>query len=140
MRRLLLRAAAIARNATKPVAEAVVGALTVGLLRTIRYFDPIKTANFFGRVMRLIGPKLREQTGSAATISPPPSPRNRPRKSRPSWPASGTISAASVAEFAHLDHVWELRSRIIPNAAAIEIEPRSARIVRQAAATTASRR
>ena len=53
MNRLLLRTKARLRDATKPVAEAAVGALTVALLRTTRYFDPDKTANFFGRVTRL---------------------------------------------------------------------------------------
>ena len=44
MRRLLLRTKARIRDATKPLGEAAVGAVTIGLLRTTRYFDPIKTA------------------------------------------------------------------------------------------------
>ncbi len=42
------------------MAESAVGALTIALLRTTRYFDPDKTANFFGRVTRFIGRRLRE--------------------------------------------------------------------------------
>ena len=37
------------RDAAKPLSEAAVGALTVGLLRTTRYFDPDKTSDLFGR-------------------------------------------------------------------------------------------
>ena len=55
MNRLLLRTKAHLRDATKPVADAAVGAMTIALLRTTRYFDPEKTANFLGRVTRFIG-------------------------------------------------------------------------------------
>ena len=41
MLRLFLRARAKLRDALKPLGEAVVGALTIALLRTTRYFDPI---------------------------------------------------------------------------------------------------
>jgi len=69
MRRLLLRTKARVRDATKPLTEAAVGALTIGLLRTTRYFDPIKTANLFGRITRSIGPMiLRREQRSAAPI------------------------------------------------------------------------
>ena len=61
MSRLLPRARARLRVATKPIAEAAVGALTIGMLRTSRYFDPIKTANLFGRIARSVGPMMREQ-------------------------------------------------------------------------------
>ena len=60
MNRLLLRTKARVRDAAKPMTEAAVGGLTIALLRTTRYFDPIKTANFFGRVTRFIGRRLRE--------------------------------------------------------------------------------
>src|SRR5882672_10647872 len=60
MNRLLLRTKARLRDAAKPVSEAAVGGLTIALLRTTRYFDPDKTANFFGRVTHFIGRRLRE--------------------------------------------------------------------------------
>jgi len=60
MNRLLLRTKARLRDAAKPMTEAAVGALTVGMLRTTRYFDPVKTADLFGRVTRFIGRRLRE--------------------------------------------------------------------------------
>ena len=69
MRRLLLRTRARIRDATKPLHEAAVGAVTIGLLRTTRYFDPIKTANLFGRITRLIGPALREQRIGRANLT-----------------------------------------------------------------------
>src|SRR5438445_308132 len=61
MHPLLLRTKAHIRDAVKPVAEGAIGALTVAMLRTTRYFDPDKTANLFGRIARLIGPAMREQ-------------------------------------------------------------------------------
>ena len=56
MQRLLHRAKARLRDTTTPLGQAAVGALTIGILRTARYFDPIKTANLFGRIARSIGP------------------------------------------------------------------------------------
>ena len=69
MRRLLLRTRARIRNATKPLGEAAVGAVTIGLLRATRYFDPIKTANLFGRITRFIGPMTREQKIARANLT-----------------------------------------------------------------------
>jgi len=68
MHPLLLRARANIRDATKPIVEALVGAVTIVLLRTTRYFDPIKTADFLGRVTRLIGPLTREQRIGRANL------------------------------------------------------------------------
>ena len=69
MQRLLLRARARLRDATKPLGQAAVGALTIGILRTARYFDPIKTANLFGRIARSIGPMMREQKIGRANLA-----------------------------------------------------------------------
>ena len=55
MNRLLLRTKARLRDAAKPVAELAVGGLTIALLRTTRFFDPDKTANFFGRAHGVAG-------------------------------------------------------------------------------------
>ena len=70
MNRLLLRTKARLRDAAKPMTEAAVGALTVVLLRTTRYFDPDKTANFFGRVTRFIGRRLREDRIGRENVCP----------------------------------------------------------------------
>jgi KDO2-lipid IV(A) lauroyltransferase len=123
MQRQLIRAAAIARNATKPAAEAIVGALAVGMLRSIRHFDPIKTADFFGSAMRRIGPKLSEHNvGRANLIAafPEKSPEEIEAILSGVWDNLGRL----VAEFAHLDHVWQLDQEH-PERGRIEVEPRS---------------
>ena len=43
--------------------------MTIGILRTARYFDPIKTANLFGRIARSIGPLMREQKIGRANLT-----------------------------------------------------------------------
>src|SRR5467141_1185851 len=106
MQRLLPRARAHIREATKPIAEAAVGALTVGMLRTTRYFDPIKTANLFGRVARLIGPVMREQKIGRANLTtafPEKSPAEIEAILAGVWDNLGRVGA----EFAHLDHIWK---------------------------------
>ena len=123
MSRLLPRAKARIRNATKPFGEAAVGALTVGMLRTTRYFDPIKTANLFGRVARLIGPVMREQKIGRANLTaafPEKSPAEIETILAGVWDNLGRVGA----EFAHLDHVWE-HDPARPEDSRIEIEPRT---------------
>ena len=39
-----------AREAAKSLGGGLIGAATVGMLRTTRYFDPAKTSDFFARV------------------------------------------------------------------------------------------
>jgi Kdo2-lipid IVA lauroyltransferase/acyltransferase len=123
MRSLLLRARALFRDATKPIVDALVGVLTIALLRTVRYFDPIKTANLFGRLARLIGPMTREQKTARANLI-----AAFPEKSREEietilegvWDNLGRYGA----EFAHLDHVWE-HDPAFPEKSRIEIGPRT---------------
>jgi Kdo2-lipid IVA lauroyltransferase/acyltransferase len=106
MQRLMLRAKARLRDATKPLGQAAVGALTIGLLRTARYFDPIKTANLFGRVARSIGPLMREQKIGRANLTaafPEKSPTEIEAILAGVWDNLGRVGA----EFAHLDHIWE---------------------------------
>src|SRR4030088_3059162 len=105
MSRLLLRAKARIRDATKPLGEAAVGALTVGMLRSTRYFDPIKTANLFGRIARLIGPVMREPRIGRANLTaafPEKSPAEIEAILAVFW---GTLGGLRE-EFAHLDHIW----------------------------------
>jgi Kdo2-lipid IVA lauroyltransferase/acyltransferase len=123
MHPLLLRTKARIRNATKPVGEAAVGALTVVLLRITRYFDPIKTANLFGRIAGLIGPLTREQRIGRANLT-----AAFPEKSREDietilagvWDNLGRLAA----EFAHLDHIWQ-HDPAFPEQSRIEIGPRT---------------
>jgi KDO2-lipid IV(A) lauroyltransferase len=106
MNRLLRRTKARLRDATKPVAEAAVGALTVALLRSTRAFDPDKTANFFGRVTRFIGRRLREDRIGRENLTrafPEKSPEEIEKTLAGVWDNLGRIGA----EFAHLDHLWD---------------------------------
>jgi KDO2-lipid IV(A) lauroyltransferase len=106
MHPLLLRTKARIRDATKPLGEAAVGALTIGMLRTTRYFDPVKTANLFGRVARLIGSKLREDRIGRDNLTaafPEKSPEEIETILAGVWDNLGRVGA----EFAHLDHIWD---------------------------------
>ena len=123
MHPLMLRTKARIRDATKPIGEAAVGALTVILLRITRYFDPIKTANLFGRIAGLIGPLTREQQIGRANLT-----AAFPEKSREEietilagvWDNLGRLAA----EFAHLDHIWQ-HDPALPEHSRIEIGPRT---------------
>jgi KDO2-lipid IV(A) lauroyltransferase len=106
MSRLLLRAKARLRDATKPAAEAAIGALTVGMLRTTRYFDPDKTAKFFGHAAHFIGRRLREDRIGRENLKaafPEKSPEEIEEILTGVWHNLGRIGA----EFAHLGN-WEL--------------------------------
>jgi KDO2-lipid IV(A) lauroyltransferase len=106
MNRLLLRTRARVRDAAKPMTEAAVGALTVALLRTTRYFDPVKTADLFGRVTRFIGRRLREDRIGRENLKvafPEKSPEEIETILAGVWDNLGRIGA----EFAHLDHIWD---------------------------------
>jgi Kdo2-lipid IVA lauroyltransferase/acyltransferase len=106
MHKQLARAKARLRDATKPLGEAAVGAATIGMLRTTRYFDPVKTANLFGRVTRFIGRRLREDRVGRENLT-----AAFPEKSQEEietilagvWDNLGRFGA----EFAHLDHIWD---------------------------------
>jgi KDO2-lipid IV(A) lauroyltransferase len=107
----------------KSFGGATVGALTIGLLRTTRYFDPIKTANLFGRIARLIGPLMREQKIGRANLTaafPEKSPSEIEIILAGVWDNLGRIGA----EFAHLDHIWE-HDPARPDQSRIEIGPRT---------------
>jgi Kdo2-lipid IVA lauroyltransferase/acyltransferase len=123
MHPLLLRTKARIRDATKPLGEAAVGALTVGLLRTTRYFDPIKTASLFGRVARFIGSKLREDRIGRENLKaafPEKSPEEIETILAAVWDNLGRVGA----EFAHLDHIWDY-DRDHPENSRVEIPPRT---------------
>ena len=123
MQRLLLRARARLRDLTKRLGQAAVGALTIGILRTARYFDPIKTANLFGRIARLIGPMMQEQKIGRANLTaafPEKSPAEIEAILAGVWDNLGRVGA----EFAHLDHIWEY-DPARPEDSRIEIDKRS---------------
>ncbi|WP_454629834.1 lipid A biosynthesis lauroyl acyltransferase [Bradyrhizobium cenepequi] len=122
-RLLLLRARARLRDAAKPVSEAAVGALTIALLRTTRCFDPLKTANFFGRAAHFIGRRLREDRIGRENLTaafPEKSPEEIEKILAGVWDNLGRIGA----EFAHLDHIWDY-DRDHPENSRIELPPRT---------------
>lgn len=124
MNRLLLRTKARLRDAAKPVTEAAVGALTVGLLRTTRYFDPVKTANLFGRATRFLGRRLREDQIGRANLTaafPEKSPDEIETILAGVWDNLGRIAA----EFAHLDHIWDYDPNHPEKPSRIEFSPRT---------------
>src|ERR1700761_2045278 len=123
MHPLLLRTRARLRDAGKSLGGAAVGALTIAMLRATRYFDPVKTGNFFARVTRLIGPLLREQKIGRANLTaafPEKSPEEIEAILAGVWDNVGRVGA----EFAHLDHIWE-HDPAHPEDSRIEIEPRA---------------
>jgi len=123
MHPIVLRARARAREAAKSLGGAVVGALTVGMLRTTRYFDPIKTANAFARITRRIGPLLREQRIARANLTaafPEKSSNEIEEILGGVWDNLGRMGA----EFAHLDHIWD-HDVAHPELSRIEIPPRT---------------
>ena len=123
MHSLLARTKARLRDATKSFGGAAVGALTVGMLRTTRYFDPIKTANLFGRIARAVGPMMREQRIGRANLTaafPEKSPAEIETILAGVWDNLGRVGA----EFAHLDHIWE-HDPAFPEQSRIEILPRT---------------
>lgn len=123
MRRILLRLRAILRDALKPVTGAIIGAVAVGILKVVRYFDPDKTADFFAAITRKIGPLLPEQKIGRANLTaafPEKSPEEIERILSGVWDNLGRVGA----EFAHIDHIWNLDLEN-PNHSRIETTPQN---------------
>jgi KDO2-lipid IV(A) lauroyltransferase len=123
MSRLLLRTKARIRDAARPLGAAAVGALTIGILRATRYFDPIKTADLFGRITRLIGPAMGEQRIGRANLTaafPEKSPAEIETILAGVWDNLGRVGA----EFAHLDHIWDY-DPACPEKSCIELPQRT---------------
>ena len=112
-----------ARNAAKSIGGGLIGAATVGMLRTTRYFDPVKTSDFFARVTKTIGPRLREHRIGRANLTaafPEKSPDEIEEILMGVWDNLGRVGA----EFAHIDHVWDY-DRAHPERSRIELSPRT---------------
>ena len=123
MQDLPFRAGARFRDVAKSASQAAVGALTIGILRTARYFDPIRTANLFGWITRSIGPMMREHKIGRANLTaafPEKSPAEIEAILAGVWDNLGRVGA----EFAHLDHIWEYDPDR-PEESRIEIDKRS---------------
>lgn len=107
MRRLFLRTRAILRDALKPVTGAILGGIAVTVLRVTRYFDPDRTADFFASITRTVGPWLPEHKIGRANLTaafPEKSPSEIDTILTGVWDNLGRVGA----EFAHLDHIWNL--------------------------------
>ncbi|QPF87474.1 lipid A biosynthesis lauroyl acyltransferase [Bradyrhizobium genosp. L] len=106
MKRLLLRTRAGLRDTAKPLLDAATGAATIGMLRATRYFDPDKTARFFGRAAHFIGRRLREDRIGRENLTaafPEKSPQEIEQILSGVWHNLGRLGA----EFAHLDRIWD---------------------------------
>ena len=120
----LARAKARLRDAVRPLSEAAVGVLTVGLLRSTRYFDADKTADAFSRITRRIGPLLRENRIGRANLTaafPEKSPAEIETILAGVWDNLGRVGA----EFAHLDHIWDFDINFPTRYGRIEIPRRT---------------
>src|ERR1700742_4967691 len=120
---LLLRTRARIREGANRLRGGAVGALTIAMLRTTRYFDPVKTANLFGRIARLIGPLLPEQRIGRANLTaafPEKSPEEIETILAGVWDNLGRIGA----EFAHIDRIGDY-DPACPEKSRIEIAQRT---------------
>ncbi|MCL2714459.1 MAG: lipid A biosynthesis lauroyl acyltransferase [Alphaproteobacteria bacterium] len=107
------------REILRSLGSSAIGATTVGLLRTARYFDCHKTSDFFSRVVRRIGPHLREhQIGrnNLTAAFPEKSPEEIEKILMGVWDNLGRVGA----EFAQMDRVWDYE-RAHPEGSRIEI-------------------
>jgi KDO2-lipid IV(A) lauroyltransferase len=120
----LARTKARMRDTAKPLGAAAVGALTVGLLRATRYFDPAKTADLFGRFSRLIGSKLREDKIGRDNLKaafPEKTPEEIEAILAGVWDNLGRVGA----EFAHLDRIWDYDRDYPEKLSNIDLAPRT---------------
>ena len=92
------------RQSLKTSADAALGALAVGTLRTIRAIDRKRMADFAGSVMRTLGPRLKEHGIGRANLAaafPEKSPADIEAILRGVWDNLGRVAA----EFAHIDRL-----------------------------------
>jgi Kdo2-lipid IVA lauroyltransferase/acyltransferase len=92
--------------AVKRGGDAVVGRVTVWLLKAVRLIDPDLLANFFARVMRTVGPWLPEHRLGRANLAaafPEKSPAEIERILAGVWDNLGRVAG----EFARLDQLWD---------------------------------
>lgn len=101
------RTALLLRRQLKPVTDATIGLLAVGILRIVRSFDPDATASFLGRLTRWIGSWLPENKIGRDNLKaafPEKSDGEIERILGQVWENMGRFGA----EFAHLDKIWDL--------------------------------
>jgi KDO2-lipid IV(A) lauroyltransferase len=129
MRLALLRAQARLCNATKPAVGVAVGGLAIGLLRATRYFDPVKTADFFGAATRRLGRLLPEQKIGRANLTAA-FPEKTPAEIETILAGVWDNLGRAAAEFAHLDHLWDFDPEH-PERGRVEMSPRTVELFEQ---------
>ncbi len=105
----------------KQAAGALLGPLTVVLLRMLRLADPDRTARFTGRTMQRIGPLLKEhRIGRENLVAafPEKSSTEIDAILDKTWENLGMFAG----EFAHLDRMWDY-NEANPAAGRIELDP-----------------
>ncbi|WP_420131131.1 lipid A biosynthesis lauroyl acyltransferase [Rhodopseudomonas sp.] len=129
MKLALYRAKLRAQRAAKTVVGKAAGSAAIGALHLARKFDPAKTADFFGALMRKLGPMLPEQRIGRANLV-----AAFPEKSTAEIEAilAGVWDnlGRSGAEFAHLDSVWDYDPDH-PEHSRIKVTPRSLELFKQ---------
>jgi KDO2-lipid IV(A) lauroyltransferase len=107
MRLLSRTTTLVLQHRLKKAASALLGPLTVAVLRALRLLDPDRTARFTARLTRRVGPWLKEHRIGRANLA-----AAFPGKSSAEidiildkvWENLGMF----VGEFAHLDRLWDL--------------------------------
>ena len=95
------------KDVPKRIVGAVIGAIAVALLKIIRWFDPVATANFFGRAAQFVGPWLPEHRIGRTNLTaafPEKSAEEIDAILMKVWDNLGRVAA----EFAQLDRIWDL--------------------------------
>src|SRR6202142_3066501 len=95
-----------ARPAAKRAGDAMIGALSVGLLKALHLVNPDRMADVAGWLMRTVGPLLPEHPIARANLKaafPEKSAAEIERILRASWDNLGRMGA----EFAYLDRLWD---------------------------------
>jgi KDO2-lipid IV(A) lauroyltransferase len=103
--------------------DVLVGVAAAALLKVLRRTDPDRMANFAGKFMRFIGPRLPEHRtgrGNLTAAFPDKSAAEIETILAGVWDNLGRVAA----EFAHLDRLWDYDFER-PNTGRIEFTPRS---------------
>ena len=119
MKLALYRAKLRAQRAAKTLLGNTAGSAAIGALHLARKFDPAKTANFFGALMRKFGPRLPEQRIGRANLT-----AAFPDKS------AAEIEAILSGVWDNLDSVWDY-DPAHPERSRIEVTPRSLELFEQ---------
>ena len=109
------------RRAAKRIGDAVIGALAVGLIKSLRLVDPDRMANTAGAVMRKLGPLLPENKIGRANLAaafPEKTPAEIEAILSGVWDNLGRVGA----EFANLDRLWDFNVEH-PERGRIEVDP-----------------